>query len=351
MSRDALSVERAVAPAPAVAVNDTVTPAHHFAIVIGIDRYPGLTDLSGACNDATSFHDWLVDPHGGGLPSRNTRLHLGRDAADARSATPKKWEIDADPDELIDAVRASGPLPTRTRLYLFFAGHGIVASTGTGAWLMADAKLNLFNNLALTPYRAWLERCRDFDEVVMLSDCCRSIKAEVQDTPQPHTCDEPESREQRVFLAHAANIGGRAFEDSTADDLVVQGHFTRALLEGLRGQAADATGAVLGGSLADHLRQRLTELSADTQLADVDAEDRMVMAVNARSRRAVRIQLAQGAARSVRLLGATSVVAAEVRGGGSWELQLIDGDYQLLDDRSDRIVRFTVAGADVEVEG
>ncbi len=62
MSRDALSVERAVAPAPAVAVNDTVTPAHHFAIVIGIDRYLAVTDLSGACNDATAFHDGIERP-------------------------------------------------------------------------------------------------------------------------------------------------------------------------------------------------------------------------------------------------------------------------------------------------
>lgn len=351
MSRDALSVEQAVASAPAVAVDDTVTPVHHFAIVIGIDRYPGLTDLSGACNDASSFHEWLVDTSGGGLPPSNARLHLGREAVDARSATPKKWEIDADLDELIESVRRAAPLPTRSRLYLYFAGHGIVAGTGTGAWLMADAKRNLFNNLALTPYREWLHRCRDFDEVVMLSDCCRSLMAEVQETPQPHTCDAPGPREQRVFVAHAADIGERAYEVSTSGSEVVRGHFTRALLEGLGGEAADETGNVRGARLAVHLRSRVHELSEGAQNVEVLPDDRMVVAVNTRARWDVRIELTAGGQRSVRLLGATGVIAADVRRGGAWELRLIDGNYELVDEHSDRIVRFAVAGANLKVMG
>ena len=54
-----------------MAVNDL-----HFALCIGIDRYPGLPgrDLSSATRDARAFRDWLVTPAGGGLPEANVAL-------------------------------------------------------------------------------------------------------------------------------------------------------------------------------------------------------------------------------------------------------------------------------------
>ncbi len=319
-------------------------PAHHYAIVAGIDRYPALSDLRGACNDATAFHDWLVDSNGGRVPAANVRLHLGREASDARSARPKQWEIDADLDEIVDLARVDHSAGHPTRLYIYFAGHGIAAGTGTAAWLMADAKHNLFNNMAVEPYRAWLDRCRDFDEVVILSDCCRSIMVDVQEGRQPHTCDGPGPREQRLFLAHAADIGERAFETWVGDEEAARGHFTRALLEGLGGAATDADGDIRASRLAAHLRARVRELSSGAQRANVFVDDRMVVASNARLRREVQIELSGTERRSVQVLGASGIVATEVRGSGTWTLRLVDGDYTLVDTASDRVVRFTVAG-------
>ena len=51
---------------------------HRYAIVIGIDRYPGFRDLGGACNDAEAFAEWLTDPNGGDVPAENVRTLLGR---------------------------------------------------------------------------------------------------------------------------------------------------------------------------------------------------------------------------------------------------------------------------------
>lgn len=330
-----LADERVIAPA---------STEHHHAIVIGIDRYPALSDLRGACTDAVAVGQWLVDPDGGAVPPDNVRLHLGREAADARSATPKKWQIDADLDELVEAVRRPAPTSGSTRLYLYFAGHGIAAGMGTGAWLMADAKHNLFNNLALTPYREWLDRCRDFEEVVIFSDCCRSIMTVVQEAPQPHSCDAPGPREQRVLLAHAADIGAAAFEDTRPGDDGPRGTFTRALLEGLGGAAADASGAVRAGPLAMHLRARVRELSRGAQRAQVVADDRIVLRRSVDATASVRIELGGDGARRVQVLGAGGIAATEVRTAGPWELHLPDGEYRLVDDASDRVVRFTVAG-------
>jgi hypothetical protein len=46
-----------------MAVNDL-----HFAVVVGINRYPGIKDLKYARDDAERFRDWLVDLEGGGVP-------------------------------------------------------------------------------------------------------------------------------------------------------------------------------------------------------------------------------------------------------------------------------------------
>src|SRR3954471_19721048 len=44
------------------------------ALVVGINRYPGLKDLSGPENDAQEFYKWVTSPTGGGVASGNAKL-------------------------------------------------------------------------------------------------------------------------------------------------------------------------------------------------------------------------------------------------------------------------------------
>ena len=334
-------------------MTSTVAPADQYAIVIGIDRYPALTDLRGACNDAQAFRQWLVDPDGAAVPEAQVRTHLGREAVDARSAAPKKWEIDADLDEVVSAVRnrtTSAGGAAASRLYLYFAGHGIAAGFGSAAWLMADAKQNMFTNLALAPYQAWLDRCRDFGEVVIVSDCCRSIMTKVPEAPQPHTpCTEPAPREQRVFVVHAADFGERAFEVGGGED--ARGHLTRALIEGLTGAATEpGTSEVRATGLAAHLRVRVRELSHGRQRVQIALDDRIVFVDRGVTLQLVRLDLGDHPhPRVVKLLGAAGVVASGERIGGPWQLRLPDGEYEVLDAASTTVVRFTVAGGPIQV--
>ena len=46
----------------------------HYALVIGIDRYPDISDLHSARKDAESFFNWLIDPNLGAVPKENIRL-------------------------------------------------------------------------------------------------------------------------------------------------------------------------------------------------------------------------------------------------------------------------------------
>lgn len=39
-----------------------------YAIVVGINHYPGMNPLKGAEQDALNFIEWLKDPKGGDVP-------------------------------------------------------------------------------------------------------------------------------------------------------------------------------------------------------------------------------------------------------------------------------------------
>ena len=130
----------------------------------------------------------------------------------------------------------------------------MAAGLGTAALLMADAEPGLCWNLSLAPYRSWLERCRDFSEVILFCDCCRTLTPDVPEGTPPHeTCPEPYAFPQQAFVALAADLGEPAYETND------RGHFTAALLEGLRGAASDVTGSVRADVLAAFLDAALAE--------------------------------------------------------------------------------------------
>src|SRR3954467_8869529 len=39
-----------------------------FAVLVGVGKYPGLTNLDGPENDVTDMHNWLIAPTGGAVP-------------------------------------------------------------------------------------------------------------------------------------------------------------------------------------------------------------------------------------------------------------------------------------------
>jgi hypothetical protein len=51
-----------------------MTNEHHYAVVVGINRYPGIRDLQAARRDAEDFANWLRDPSGGALPDDDDHI-------------------------------------------------------------------------------------------------------------------------------------------------------------------------------------------------------------------------------------------------------------------------------------
>jgi uncharacterized caspase-like protein len=235
---------------------------HTYAVVVGIDRYPGYGDLQGACNDAQAFRDWLVDPGGGDVPEDNVRLHLSGRARSVGGARPLKQEIDRDLEELVGHAERD---PLSSRLYLYFAGHGIVPTQSTGAGVLANAVPRACWNLSFSTYLTWFERCKALAEVVMLSDCCRGLTEAEAGAPLHDTCRGVQRRGQSTLVAHATDVGATALEAPSAGG-PVRGFFTSALVDGLRGGAADPqTGEVDANSLAAFLHREVLARSGGRQ--------------------------------------------------------------------------------------
>jgi hypothetical protein len=250
-----------------VAVNDL-----HFALCIGIDRYPGFPgrDLSSATTDALSFRDWLVAPAGGALPETNVvvaTVPATESFGGVIDARPKMHEIlqalNAINERIRSHVNVNPQDWERTRLYIYAAGHGVAIPNGEGAVLMADAQPALLGfNIDLSLYADWYLRCGLVHEVIVFVDCCR----EVADGMPPGVvlfqhCRYPATKGGVRFVAYASRWGEQAWEPTAVEDPnLTRGYFTQALIDGLNGAAEEqATRQVTATSLATYVAQAVQE--------------------------------------------------------------------------------------------
>ncbi len=127
------------------------------ALVVGINRYPGISMLSGAESDAQAFYDWVTDPAGGGVKPENALLILAQNfptPTDVDDALPGKEQIEkffTKVDECADANNNDGSgdgLRAGKRLWLFFSGHGFAPSLDRSGVLMANATATRVHNIA-----------------------------------------------------------------------------------------------------------------------------------------------------------------------------------------------------------
>jgi hypothetical protein len=220
----------------------------HYGLVIGIDHYPNFRSLQGACKDAEDFYSWLLDPALGGVPEENAELVL----SSQEPIRPIHDDIDEALERLL--VKARGE---DKRLYLYFSGHGLASShQGVGLCLAKWSKR--WRNAALDSqsYERLVMKCGYFSEVLCFYDCCRLL--EVSTDPHGANIEYPVPGDRashcRSFIGYATEFTNAAFEaeaDRTIGD--VRGHFTRALIKALNGDAAEPEGGVRASKLKDYL--------------------------------------------------------------------------------------------------
>lgn len=234
----------------------------HYAILVAINRYPGLTNLAGPENDADNFFRWLIDPAGGdlqnpiGRPPDQRRVEVIRSSdfpavVDPYDANPTETEFKKvlnrwlkDKDDWHDRVGE--------RLYLFFAGHGFTAGAITDpALFTAQAQSGDTAHIAGYRYASKIQNSGFFDEIVLIMDCCQDVlKASQVGDPSWSPPDRQRSSKVKLMEAYGAPRGRKAFETDGAVG-PVHGYFSSVFMEAVETAPADADGYVMARAVED----------------------------------------------------------------------------------------------------
>lgn len=235
-----------------------------YALVVGIKRYPDLKDLQGPVQDAEDFLTWVTGP--GAVPAANVQA-IFSDTPPKPGDRPVLEEIDRAFDVLF---KRASKKPAR-RLYAYFAGHGCSAEPDHLAFLMANASMDYLNRAMNAPeYHRGLAKRPVFKEQVMFYDCCRNYDKRIRGRQPEWTDDAPAAGADDIkqFVMYAAAFTQFANE-KVIDYSERRGLFTKALLEGLKGEAPTRVGGkwvVTTGSLVPYVTNRLQELAKQFQL-------------------------------------------------------------------------------------
>ena len=211
----------------------------NWAFVIGIDRYElSGASLKGAVRDALGMREWLLAPTGGNVPEKNLLLLLSpREDAEPTGVAAAEATQGNILDAIADLIRRSGG--EGERLYFFFAGHGVstfVSASEENALVAADfTSTRTQNSVALRTLWEYFETWQFRDQFFFV-DACRNIPVDfdfrVGEWTQPRRRD-PGLPPVQQFILYATSPGLRAAEMGAPGD--ERGHFTDALLAGLRG--------------------------------------------------------------------------------------------------------------------
>ncbi|HYE13810.1 MAG TPA: caspase family protein, partial [Pyrinomonadaceae bacterium] len=227
-----------------------------FALVVGVDKYADtqITTLGGASNDARSLASALVKY--AGFPADQVVL-LATDQPEERQ--PTRGNILRRLSNLATVVPKDG-------LLLFaFAGHGMERG-GQAFLLPSDAQVSddvtLLEQTAVNvlQIRDWVKRT-GVKQVLMILDACRNDPSGRVNADNPLTETytrgfnfDTRNREVEAFVTlYATAIGHRAYEYKEKR----QGYFTWALVEALRGAAANDRGEVTLDGLVKYLQERV----------------------------------------------------------------------------------------------
>jgi len=246
-------------------------PKSHYALLVAINRYPGLSDLAGPENDAAALANWLEQT--GGLEHGHVKVIRSSDfdpVQDPYDANPTDSHIKKALNAWLKDAQGQWRDRVGERLYLFFAGHGFTAGSMTDpALFTAQAQLDDRTHIAAYRYAAKIANAGFFDEIVLVMDCCQDVlKAAAVAEPSWSPPDRAASGRVKLMVALGAPRGHKAFEDKPEAAATgqpappVHGYFSKVFLEALRTAKADGNGDVTARAVED----RFDEIWAATYL-------------------------------------------------------------------------------------
>ncbi len=255
LTAQAQTDERGLSVKPGQKIGVLPGSEKRWALIVGIDGYedPQINKLEAASNDAKELGAALISY--GGFP-RDQVFILTSDGLPRNR--PSRGNI------LRRLSIFHGLVPAEGLLVVAFAGHGI--ERGSHAYLLpSDAQMS--ENMALLEETAinveviktWI-RNTGVGQVLMIIDACRTDPIagrgdEENVLTEAYTRGfsfDVRNKEVSAFATlYATDIGHRAYENSERK----QGYFTSALVEGLKGGAANENGEVTLGRLVRYLEE------------------------------------------------------------------------------------------------
>jgi len=253
-----------------------------YALLVGLSAYPALgeggkvADLKGPPFDVRAVRDWLQsDPNGPQLDDQHVFVVEsvpptsyvvpaigggGGQLVDKYSMKPSVSEVESLVKRLADLAdqrAAAGERYIGRRLYIYMSGHGFSPERMSACLYVGSAGPNSGDNVHAT---GWLRQLQDrgyFQEYVLLMDCCMDSVWWSAKPKDPLSDTTPSDAPRATFIAFAAQRPKRAVAvamPTTDEPDRMLGAFTWAVVEGLKGAAADRYGRVTGRSLANWVR-------------------------------------------------------------------------------------------------
>ncbi|MEK6334623.1 MAG: tetratricopeptide repeat protein [Acidobacteriota bacterium] len=242
------------APAQSNQVTTLPVGPKRWALVIGVDKYidPQISPLKGSDNDARMIADALV--RYAGFPQDQVILLATNQPVERQ---PTRVNILRRLSNLSTAVPKDG------LLLVSFAGHGMERG-GQAFLLPADAQISdqisFLEETAISMNRvkSWIKET-GVGQVLLLLDACRNDPGGRADAPNPLSNAytnafnfDVRNREVQAFATmYATGIGQRAYEYTEKK----QGYFSWAVVEGLKGGAANDRGEVTLSQLVKYVQE------------------------------------------------------------------------------------------------
>ncbi len=230
--------------------------AKRYALIIGVDQYADtqITTLGGASNDAKTLANALIQY--AGFPGEQVTLLASDQPAERQ---PTRGNI------LRRLSNMAAVIPPDGLLLISFAGHGIERG-GQAFLLPADSQVSndvdLLEQTAINVTQV-KDRIKKIGvrQVLMILDACRNDPVGRANADNPLTTAytrgfnfDLRNREVQAFATlYATEVGRRAYEYKEKK----QGYFTWALVEALRGGAANEKGEVTLAALVKYLQERV----------------------------------------------------------------------------------------------
>jgi hypothetical protein len=235
--------------------------AGDWAVVTGINYYPALRDLQGPVDDSTEFKKWALER--GYVPDRQL-LCIQSPAQRPTSILDAQPTVEAISQAFQTLIRAASKKKFHylgRRLYLFFSGHGIIATRSQipdyreAALLAADADpLFLVKHVGVRSWAEWFRALGIFDEVFLFADCCRD-KEDLVFPVAPLTPDwTPQRKEGLPFYAFSTKLASKAWEQKLGKPPRVRGVLSFVVTEALKNpKLYDDQGLLTAASLQRHI--------------------------------------------------------------------------------------------------